>query len=204
MPVRSVTQAQAACFGRLYTYICARLPYTQGSPSCCALIVFMVDNLILIPEAGVYLNGILSHLHAAFRSRVLLLNIFIPIARPCSDVLPHLRPLHRHTLQNELRYGPLDFDKHVCTLHSILPDAACRGQASSEHTNSEHANSPDAAIVLLVLLPKPVADFGLKTANLLGTCRCSAMAPLCCSCAANTMVPALPSICGSARCPGCL
>ena len=203
MPVRSVMHAQAACFGRLYINSNAPLSYTQGSSSCCALIVFMVDNLKLIPEARVYLNGILSHLHAALRSRVLLLNIFIPIARPCSDILLHLRPLHDQDMQNELECWSLDFDKHVCTFYSILPDVAFRSQPSSEHTYCKHANSPDAAIVLLVLLSGHVADIRLKTANLLETCRCSVMAPLCCSCAVNTILPALPSVCESARCPEC-
>ena len=92
MPVHSIIHAQAACFGRLYTKSSAPLSHIQGSPSCCALIVFMVDNIKLIPGAGVYLNGILAHLHAALRSRVLLLNIFIPIGRPCSDNVSHLRP----------------------------------------------------------------------------------------------------------------
>ena len=130
----------------------------------------MVDNIKLIPGAGVYLNGILAHLHAALRSRVLLLNIFIPIARPCSDNVSHLGPSHGRDLQNQLKHWSLVFDKHVCALYWLLPDAAFRGQASSGHTDCEQANSPDAAIVLLALLPRHVADIRLKTANLLGTC----------------------------------
>ena len=167
------------------------------------IIAFMVDKFISIPDAEMYLTGILSHLHAALRCRVLLLDVFISFMCPCSDILSHLTPLYGRCMQNEPEYWCLDSDKHGCALYSILPDAAFRGQASGEHTDCEEEDLPDAAIAIQVLLPGHVAEFGLKRAHLLGTCRCSVMAPLCCSCAANTMVPALPSLCGLARATEC-
>ena len=57
------------------------------------IIAFMIDTFRLIPEAGMYLTGILPNLHAALRCRVLLLDVFTPFVRACRDILAHWRTL---------------------------------------------------------------------------------------------------------------